>query len=84
MLTNIPKPRLRISRLIRKIYHKTCVTNSTKFMLLVPIAKTVHGEPSFAGIERKATAERVDIQVAIYLVDTVVALIDADSGESRE
>lgn len=84
VLTNIPKPRLRISRLIRKIYHKTCATNSTKILLLVLVAKTVHGELVFAGIERKVAAERVDVQVAINLADTAVALIDADSGESRE
>ena len=53
-------------------------------MLLVLIAKTVHGELAFAGIERKVAAERVDVQVAINLADTAVALIDADSGESRE
>ena len=53
-------------------------------MLLVLIAKTVHRELAFAGIERKVAAERVDVQVAINLADTAVALIDADSGESRE
>ena len=53
-------------------------------MLLVLIAKTVHGELAFAGIEGKVTAKRVDVQVAINLADTAVALIDADSGESRE
>jgi hypothetical protein len=84
VLTNIPKPRLRIARLLRKIYHKTCATNSTKFVLLVFIAKTVHGELAFAGIERKVAAERVDVQVAINLADTAVALIDVDGGKSRE
>ena len=48
------------------------------------IAKTVHRELAFAGIERKVAAERVDVQVATNLADTAVALIDADSGEIRE
>jgi len=53
-------------------------------MLLVFVAKTVHGELAFAGIERKVATERVDVQVAINLADTAVALIDVDSGKSRE
>jgi hypothetical protein len=84
ILTNIPKPRLRIFWLIRKIYHKTCATNSTEFMLLVLVAKAVHGELAFAGIERKIAAEWVDVQVAINLANAAVTFIDPDSGEGRE
>ena len=84
ILTNIPKRRLRILWLIHKIYHKTCATNSTEFVLLVLVAKAVHGELAFAGIERKITAERVDVQVAINLANAAVAFIDVDSGERRE
>ena len=84
ILANIPKPRLRVSWLIRKIYHKTCATNSTEFMLLVLVAKAVHRELAFAGIEREVAAKRVDVQVAVNLADAAVAFIDVDSGESRE
>jgi hypothetical protein len=53
-------------------------------MLFVLVAKAVHGKLSFAGIERKIAAERVDVQLAINLANAAVAFIDADSGESRE
>jgi hypothetical protein len=53
-------------------------------MLLVLVAKAVHGELAFAGIERKIAAEWVDVQVAINLANAAVTFIDADSGEGRE
>jgi hypothetical protein len=84
ILTNIPKPRLRIFWLIHKIYAKTCATYSTEFMLPVLVAKVVHEELSFARTESKIAAERVEVQLAINLANAAVAFIDADSGKIRE
>jgi hypothetical protein len=75
VLTDIPE--LRIFGLFRKIDHQACAAHLTEFMLFVLRSKPVHRKLVFASIKRDIPPEWVDIQVAVDLADTAIALIDA-------